>query len=71
VTTKIITTGINNDDYIEVTGGLNEGDIILIPVKTSSTNTRTTQQGGFGMMGVGGGGMPPTGGMQSGTGQTR
>lgn len=63
VKTTAIKTGINNDNYIEVTSGLSEGDVILIPVTTTSKTTTTTQQGGFGMMGMDGG--PPSSGGQS------
>lgn len=56
-----VEVGINNDQYIEILSGLNEGDIVVLPqLVTSSTNTTQRQQGfnifgGFG----GGGGMPP------------
>ena len=56
-----VTIGVNGDDYIEVTSGLQEGDTVAyIPTSSSSDNM-------FGMMGgmpggMGGGGMPGGGG---------
>ncbi|MGE5329320.1 MAG: efflux RND transporter periplasmic adaptor subunit [Deltaproteobacteria bacterium] len=59
MTIKIIETGITADDYIEITSGLSEGDIVYIPVTKSSTNSRNS------MMPMGGGPMdgggPPSG----------
>ncbi len=64
-----VATGEANDDYIEITSGLSEGDIIYIPVLK---NTSQAEAGfaGFGGMGSG---MPsrmpsgmPSGGMPSG-----
>lgn len=61
-----IEVGINNDTYIEVTSGLSEGDIVILPplsTGSSTTTTQQTQQGmGFGIMG--GFGTPPSGGPQ-------
>lgn len=56
--------GISNTDYVEVTKGLEEGDIVIVP--TEVTTTKTQQQmmpGGMGgtAMPTGGGGMPPGG----------
>ena len=60
VTIKRITVGINNDDDIEITSGLNEGDTVLEAVTTSSSSSSVQQgMGGFG------GGM---GGFSGGTG---
>jgi len=59
--------GINNEDYIEVKSGLDEGDtiaIVKVATESTSTQTATTSTGmgmGGGMMG-GGGGEPPSGG---------
>lgn len=57
-----VETGINNDDFIEIISGLNEGDIVQVPVTSSSSS-------GFMMPGMGGG-MPSGmgGGMSSGMG---
>ena len=53
-----VETGINNDDFIEIVSGLNEGDIIQVPV-TSSSSTGFMMPGmGGGMPGGMGGGMP-------------
>lgn len=67
-----VTLGINDESYIEVKGGLSEGEVILVPDLTvdESTTTSTQQQGGMGGGGMGGGGMgggggtggPPSGG---------
>ncbi|MGI6173830.1 MAG: efflux RND transporter periplasmic adaptor subunit [Christensenellales bacterium] len=54
---KNITTGLSNNDYVEVLSGVSEGDRVLV---TRSTSTQTTTP--FGMPGGMGGGMP-SGGM--------
>ena len=54
-----VTTGVNGDDYIEITSGLQEGDTVVY-IPTSSSDS------GFGMMGGMPGGMG--GGMPSGGG---
>ncbi|KNY28425.1 HlyD family efflux transporter periplasmic adaptor subunit [Pseudobacteroides cellulosolvens] len=67
---KQVTLGINNDSYIEVLSGLEEGDIVILPPLTTSGSAQsTTNQSGF-RMGVGGmtGGMPG-GGMPGGSSQ--
>ncbi|SHI54304.1 HlyD family efflux transporter periplasmic adaptor subunit [Lutispora thermophila] len=72
---KTVEIGINNDQYIEIVNGLNEGDIIILPQLSSTSNTSNNQtRGGFGggmTGGMPGGGTP--GGMpfrtQSGTGR--
>jgi len=53
-----VKTGLNDKDYIEITEGISEGDILLIPTTTSTTKTTTNATGMGGM----GGGMPPSGG---------
>ncbi|MCZ6910572.1 MAG: hypothetical protein O7C56_06440 [Rickettsia endosymbiont of Ixodes persulcatus] len=60
-----ITTGIETEDYVEVTKGVTEGQalIVQLPSSSSSTNIR----GGFG--GQMGGGERPSGGFSGGTGQ--
>lgn len=55
-----VTTGINDDDYIEITSGLKEG--VTVYVKSTSTTTNTMNM--MGMPGGMGGGMP--GGMGGG-----
>jgi HlyD family secretion protein len=62
-----VSLGLNNDSFIEVTGGLEEGQIIMIPVaaENSLTSPQTmTMFAGPGMMGggVGPGGGAPGGG---------
>jgi len=56
-----VEVGINNDSYIEIVSGLNEGDIVVLPpLSTGSTSTQTQTQQGFNIMGGFGG---PGGGM--------
>jgi HlyD family secretion protein len=63
-----IEAGLNDESYLEVTGGLSEGDIVLVPVVQSSgeeetSNGQMMRDGNGGMRG-GNGGMsgPPAGG---------
>ncbi len=58
VTVKSISVGINNDDEIEITSGLNEGDTVLVSVATSSSSSTNAQQMKFGGMGGAMGGSP-------------
>jgi multidrug efflux pump subunit AcrA (membrane-fusion protein) len=60
---KIVKTGIETDEYVEITEGVTEGQTVQLPELTSSSSS-TSQQGGM-MQGMGGmqGGM---GGMPSG-----
>ncbi|BCS80329.1 efflux RND transporter periplasmic adaptor subunit [Anaerocellum diazotrophicum] len=53
---RSVEVGINNDQYIEIVSGLNEGDIVILPpLATSSTSTNTQSQQGFNMFGGFGG----------------
>jgi HlyD family secretion protein len=58
-----IEIGLNDESYIEVTKGLTEGDVVLVPVVQSSGTEDTSQQqmmgGGMGAMGGGMSGPPP------------
>jgi HlyD family secretion protein len=63
---KQVTLGINNDSYIEVVSGLDEGDIVILPPLTTSSSQGTTTQSGFGIGGMGMGGGMPGGGMPGG-----
>lgn len=59
---KTVETGLANEDYVEVTKGITEGDIVQLPQlatgSSSSSNTKGMMQGGgFG------GGMSEMGGM--------
>ena len=65
-----VKTGLSDDDYIEITSGLSEGDIIYVPQAQRETSESTTQQeGGFSMGGGGDmGGEPPSGGGPTGGG---
>lgn len=54
---KPVEVGINNDEYIEIISGLQEGEEVILPQLSTGT-TQTTQQigaGGFGIPGMGGG----------------
>jgi len=52
-----VEVGINNDSYIEIVSGLNEGDIVVLPpLATSSSTTQTQNQQGFNIFGGFGGG---------------
>jgi len=42
-----VTVGINNDDYIEIVSGLNEGDVVYMPLASGTG----AMQGGFGRPG--------------------
>ncbi|HEY8892962.1 MAG TPA: efflux RND transporter periplasmic adaptor subunit [Clostridium sp.] len=55
-----ITTGIETEDYIEVTKGVTEGQALIVQLPTSSSSTT---QGGMG--GMGSGGVRPSGGQMS------
>ena len=60
-----VTTGVYNNQYIEIVSGLSEGDIVYVPVIKSSRQ----ESGMFGMMGGMSGGMRggmPSGGMSGG-----
>lgn len=39
---KEVVIGINNDTSIEITSGLNEGDVIILPQTTTSTTTKSS-----------------------------
>ncbi len=56
--------GINNDDYVEVISGLQEGESVVLPALASSSGqNNATMRAGFGGMGFGGiGGAVPAGG---------
>ena len=60
-----VETGINNDDFIEIISGLNEGDVIQVPVVTASTPWFMSPAMSGGMPSGMGGGMP-AGGMPGG-----
>ncbi len=64
-----VTTGVSSDDYIEITSGLQEGDVVVyIPTSDSSSDFFGMMGGGMmgGGMDMGGGGMPGGGGMGGG-----
>lgn len=49
---KPVELGINNDSYIEIVSGLEEGEEVILPPLTTGTATNSRQtQGGFGGMG--------------------
>jgi multidrug efflux pump subunit AcrA (membrane-fusion protein) len=61
---RAITTGITDYSFTEVTGGLSEGEKVLVSktTTTKATTTTQTQQQSGGMMMPGMGGGPPPGG---------
>jgi HlyD family secretion protein len=67
-TTRVpVEVGINNEDNIEITSGLKEGDLVILPTVMSTGSKSNTQQGfpGLGgsvIPGGGGGGFPGGGG---------
>jgi HlyD family secretion protein len=52
-----VTTGIANSQYTEVTDGVAEGDVVVLPVVTNTTATSGQQGGGQGFPGGGIGGI--------------
>jgi multidrug efflux pump subunit AcrA (membrane-fusion protein) len=69
---KTVKTGLANEDYVEITEGVSEGDVIQLPqlaTDSSSSTQRSMMQGGFGAPGLGGnmgGGIRGTGGQAGG-----
>ncbi|WML51446.1 HlyD family efflux transporter periplasmic adaptor subunit [Neobacillus sp. PS3-12] len=63
-----VKTGLANDDYVEITEGLTEGQVVNLPNLTSSSSTSTNgnNKGMFGGMG----GAPIGGGMSGGMGRS-
>lgn len=51
-----VQTGINNDTFIEITSGLQEGDVVILPQTTTSSGQQSATQNrsGFGGGGMGG-----------------
>ncbi|MGE4284063.1 MAG: efflux RND transporter periplasmic adaptor subunit [Clostridia bacterium] len=49
---KIVKVGINNADYIEITEGLQEGDLVVLPTTSSQSNNTIRATGGMGGMGA-------------------
>lgn len=60
-----VETGISNDDYVQITSGLSEGDEVYVDSASSNTSTDMFQMGGMGGPDGGMGGGP--GGGQGGT----
>ena len=56
---RVVTTGISNTQYTEITGGLSEGEKVVI--QTTASTTAITNQSSSPMGGPpdGGGGPPP------------
>lgn len=65
-----VAAGLNDESYIEITKGLSEGDVVLVPVIQSSSGEKSTKMQMMPAGGMGGGGMqgPPSGGGYSGSG---
>ena len=54
-TEVVVTTGMSNTQYTEITSGLNDGDTVAIPTSTiSPTTTPRPGGGGIGFPGIGG-----------------
>lgn len=54
-TRKEVTVGTYNEDYIEITSGLSEGDMILLPEKkTASQSNKNDERGSFNFSNMGG-----------------
>ena len=58
---RTVTTGASDSSYVQITSGLNEGALVVIPSATTSTTTSTAAPlpGGGGGFGGPGGGLPP------------
>lgn len=56
---KVVTIGLSNDTSIEITNGLQEGDVVVVNQTTTKATTTTTGGGGIGIPGLGGAGGPP------------
>lgn len=67
VVQKVVTTGLSSDSSIEITTGLQAGDVVVLSASSTGTSTTTTSNtnsggmGAMGIMGVGGAGGPPPG----------
>ncbi|HOJ10839.1 MAG TPA: HlyD family efflux transporter periplasmic adaptor subunit [Clostridiales bacterium] len=53
-TIREVVVGINNEDYIEIVSGLNEGEIVILPTVATNNNSSNTPSGIFGQPGMGG-----------------
>jgi len=51
-----VEVGLHNETQIEITGGLKEGDKVILPTLASSSRTQQQSMGGFGGFGGFGGG---------------
>ncbi|MDR6121513.1 multidrug efflux pump subunit AcrA (membrane-fusion protein) [Bacillus sp. SLBN-46] len=62
-----VKTGLATEEYVEITDGVSEGDVVQLPQLTSGSSS-TNQRGGMmqGMGGTQGGNMPPNGGGKGG-----
>ncbi len=71
-----VTTGISSDEYIEITEGLSEGDVVYVPARETAIDTGMMmggpdQGGGQPPSGGGGGGAPSGGGGSTGGGPSK
>lgn len=55
-----VETGVYNDEFIEITAGLSEGDVVYVPLPASKSFSMEDMMGAGGMPGMGG---APSGGM--------
>ena len=58
----VVEVGLNNDTSIEITSGIKEGDVIVLPQTQAANTTKTTTTGLGGIGGGGGGGGRAPGG---------
>lgn len=73
-TRKEVAVGTYNEDYIEITSGLDEGDVILLPekkVSSSNSNEKENQKDSFNFSNMSGGMPMNIGGSQSNSGGNR
>lgn len=66
-----IKTGLETENYIEVTEGVKEGDKVLVQLPQATSSTSTNRNGGYGAMGGGFGGGFGGGGFSGGGGRSQ
>lgn len=63
-----VETGLSDDNYVEITSGLAEGDVVFVPQVVRESSSGFGEMGGMPGGGMGGGNMPSGGGMGGGPG---
>jgi HlyD family secretion protein len=51
---KAVQVGVNNDTYIEITSGLNEGDVVILPATQAASSSSSSSSNSLRMGGMGG-----------------